>query len=76
MPGYIEATGFEWDRGNRAKCRKHGVSIAEIEALFARQIAIFPAPAHSHREERFKAIGTTESGKACLSHLYLAPARY
>lgn len=28
--------GFDWDRGNRAKCRKHGVSAEEIEALFLR----------------------------------------
>jgi uncharacterized DUF497 family protein len=26
--------GFDWDSGNRAKCQKHGVSIAEIESLF------------------------------------------
>jgi uncharacterized DUF497 family protein len=27
-------SGFDWDSGNRDKCQKHGVSIAEIEALF------------------------------------------
>ena len=26
--------GFEWDAGNRAKCTRHGVSIAEIESVF------------------------------------------
>jgi hypothetical protein len=31
----LQVSGFDWDDGNRAKCQKHGVSIAEIEALFA-----------------------------------------
>ena len=31
----MRVQGFDWDGGNRAKCQKHGVSIAEIEALFA-----------------------------------------
>jgi hypothetical protein len=25
--------GFDWEAGNRDKCRKHGVTPAEIEAL-------------------------------------------
>jgi uncharacterized DUF497 family protein len=58
--------GFQWDRGNRAKCQKHGVSIAEIEQLFAGPIAVFPDPAHSNAEERFKAIGRTNAGRAVL----------
>jgi hypothetical protein len=27
------ASRYDWDAGNLAKCQKHGVSIAEIEAL-------------------------------------------
>ena len=27
-------SGIQWDRGNRAKCQKHGVTIAEIEYIF------------------------------------------
>ena len=27
--------GFDWDSGNLPKCLAHGVSLAEIEALFA-----------------------------------------
>jgi uncharacterized DUF497 family protein len=27
-------SGFDWDDGNRAKCQAHGVSPAEVEALF------------------------------------------
>jgi uncharacterized protein len=56
--------GFQWDSGNSVKCQKHGVSIAEIEQLFARPIAVFPDPAHSGSEERFKAIGRTDAGRA------------
>ena len=27
----MEFDGFDWDDGNREKCQRHGVSIAEIE---------------------------------------------
>ena len=30
----LVVAGFDWDRGNRDKCRKHGVSLAEIEQIF------------------------------------------
>ena len=56
----LHATGFDWDRGNRAKCEKHGLSVAVIEGLFARPLAILPDAAHSQRENRFRAIGRTE----------------
>ena len=59
----LDAAGFDWDDGNRAKCQVHGVSIAEIEALFARPVAVLPDPEHSNAEERFKAIGTTDVGR-------------
>ena len=26
--------GFDWDHGNREKCQKHGVSVADIEFAF------------------------------------------
>jgi uncharacterized protein len=32
--------GFDWDSGNRPKCLSHGVSLPEIEALFAGDIYI------------------------------------
>ena len=53
--------GFDWDRGNCAKCRKHGVSIGEIEELFARDHTIRVDVEHSRVEERFKAIGQTDA---------------
>lgn len=49
--------GSDWDDGNRDKCEKHGVSSAEIEALFAGELMIFPDIAHSQSETRFPAIG-------------------
>ena len=58
--------GFEWDDANRDKCRKNGVSLAAIESLFHRPIAMYPDPAHSRGETRFKAIGRTDQGRAVL----------
>jgi uncharacterized DUF497 family protein len=58
--------GFDWDRGNRVKCQRHGVSIAAIESLFRGPIDVFPDPGHSASEERFKAIGRTEDGRGVL----------
>jgi hypothetical protein len=59
----LEANGFDWDRGNRAKCEKHGLSVAVIEGLFARPLAILPDEVHSQRENRFRAIGRTGKGR-------------
>jgi len=50
-------SGFDWDDGNRAKCRKHGVSLAEIEDVFAHLHRIAPDFSHSTAETRFLAIG-------------------
>jgi uncharacterized protein len=36
-------SGFDWDEGNREKCRKQGVSIAEIEALLSGGLRVAPA---------------------------------
>ena len=59
----LDANGFDWDKGNRAKCEKHGLSAAAIESLFARPLAIFPDVAHSLREKRLRAIGRTDMGR-------------
>jgi uncharacterized protein len=55
----MEFDGFDWDHGNRDKCGKHGVSVAEIESLFDRTLFVGPDVAHSAREQRFRAIGVT-----------------
>jgi len=59
----LQANGFDWDRGNRAKCEKHGLSITAVESLSARPLAILPDAAHSQREKRFRAIGRTDKGR-------------
>ena len=57
-------TVLHWDKGNRAKCEKHGLSVAAIEDLFARPLAVLPDKAHSQREKRFLAIGRTDKGRS------------
>jgi uncharacterized DUF497 family protein len=59
----LRVSGFDWDEGNRAKCRKHGVSIAQIEALFAHNPRIAPDPKHSVDEDRLIAVGRTSTGR-------------
>jgi uncharacterized DUF497 family protein len=59
----LQFDGFDWDRGNRAKCQKHGLSIALIESLFARPLAIIPSAADSQEERRFCAVGQTGNGR-------------
>ncbi len=58
----MKLVGFEWDDGNRHK--RHGVSVAEIEALFASSPPIAPDPHHSEQEDRFIAVGRTRQGRA------------
>jgi len=55
--------GFDWDAGNRAKCQKHGVSVADIEALFSSPLLIVPDAAHSKTESRIRALGRTGAGR-------------
>lgn len=55
--------GFDWDDGNVAKCRKHGVSLAEIETLLLAGPAIAPDPGHSDEEDRFIAVGRNGAGR-------------
>jgi uncharacterized protein len=59
----LASAGFDWDDGNRLKCEKHGVSIEEIEAVFANEPAIFPDQHHSEFEERWQAIGLTDASR-------------
>ncbi len=60
----MEFDGFDWDRGNRGKCQKHGVSIAEIESLFGGTLLVGPDAEHSAVEQRFRAIGVTAQGRS------------
>jgi uncharacterized protein len=55
--------GFDWDEGNIAKCTKHGVSIAEIEAALGKQSNVAPDVRHSIDEQRFIAVDRNEYGR-------------
>ena len=71
----MEFAGFDWDVGNRTKCKKHGLSIAEIESLFNRTIIILPDKENPQGERRFRAIGTTEKGRTRIRCVHAAGAR-
>ena len=55
--------GFDWDHGNRDKCLKHGMSIEDIEAVFAGPVVILPDKENPAGERRLRAIGTTAAGR-------------
>jgi uncharacterized DUF497 family protein len=59
----MEFAGFDWDSGNREKCRIHGISIAEIESVFNRPVVILPDKEIDREEQRFRAIGSTAEGR-------------
>ena len=59
----LSISGFDWDKGNRGKCQKHGVPIAEIEWLFGHDPRVAPDPKHSSAEDRLIAIGRTSTGR-------------
>jgi uncharacterized DUF497 family protein len=59
--------GFDWDAGNRDKCRKHGVSTREIESLFASVPRVGPDVRHSDVGQRYRAVGRTADGR----HLFV-----
>jgi len=54
---------FDWDKGNRTHCQKHGVSIAEIEALLRGDPRIAPDLKHADLEDRLIAVGRTRQGR-------------
>ena len=60
----IATDGFDWDAGNRDKCQKHGVSLAEIEAFLGGDPRIAPTLRHSAVEERLMAVGRNDQGRA------------
>jgi uncharacterized protein len=53
----LRVSGFDWDEGNRAKCQKHGLSIAQIKAFFMHSPRIAPDHKHSADEDRLIAVG-------------------
>lgn len=59
----MDFDGFDWDGGNRDKCQKHGLSIAEIEDVFSQPVMVLPDKENPQAEERFRAIGTTSKSR-------------
>ena len=55
-------TGFQWDEGNRDKnWTKHKVSNSECEEVFCNESLIVPDIKHSEQEQRYYALGRTNS---------------
>ena len=59
----LPVAGFDWDRGNLEKCRRHGVNIDAVEETFRQILWATPDPGHSSRESRFRAVGTDVKGR-------------
>jgi uncharacterized protein len=59
----MEFDGFDWDGGNRERCQTHGVSLAEVESVFAHPVIILPDKENLQGERRFRAVGTTLHGR-------------
>jgi uncharacterized DUF497 family protein len=58
--------GFEWDDGNaRKSADRHGVSQSEAEEVFFNAPLLASGDArHSEAEQRFHALGKTDTGRA------------
>jgi len=61
----MECTGFDWDVGNILKnWEAHRVSASECEQIFFnRPLVAVPDVKHSHVEDRYYALGQTDSGR-------------
>jgi uncharacterized protein len=60
----VRADGVDWDAGNRLKCQKHGLSIAQIEHVVGHaETLIVHDDKNSVSESRFIAIGRTPEGR-------------
>ena len=72
------ASGFNWDDGNRAKCVKHGVSLAEIEThteLYAALLADMDDAAFRAEMTGFDG-AKTSSGSFIVNHVIAQCAAY
>ena len=55
--------GFQWDSGNWPKCARHGVSKAEIEAVFGNRPGVLVDQTGIRDEKRLNAVGRTVMGR-------------
>ena len=60
----FKVSAFDWDDGNRDKCRKHGLSMSDVEHLLvsARNLIVRDVQ-NSLTEDRYIAIGKTRAGR-------------
>lgn len=65
MIDWTRVTGFDWDEGNARKIAdKHSVAQAEAEQPFFNEpLLLAPDPRHSQDEQRYHALGITDSGR-------------
>lgn len=59
----MEVYGFDWDEGNREKCKSHAISLEEIESVFNNQPNVMPDVKHITEEDRLFAVGVTKQGR-------------
>lgn len=69
----MQLDGFDWDEGNRAKCKKHGVSIAEIEE--ALHVIGFVVDDPFSGEKRYRTVGRTRQGRYVFAVFILRGTR-
>ena len=62
----IEFTSIEVDSGNRAKLKKHGVSLDDIAFCFSHSVLVLKDDKHSDIEERSLAVGEDKKSRAIL----------
>ena len=65
MIDWAQTTGFDWNHGNSRKSEtKHDASQPESEQIFFNQpILILEDTKHSQAENRYHALGITDSGR-------------
>lgn len=63
----LEFDGFDWDEGNSGKnLKKHGLDGEAIERFLLRGPLFVEDPKHSRHEQRYLAVGKTETGRWML----------
>jgi hypothetical protein len=63
VPSGVE---FDWDAANTKHLKRHRVTAAEFEELFARD-PVFLEYAVDNGEERFKVLGATQQGRVLIA---------
>lgn len=74
MAAGVEFDGFAWDEGNRATCRKHGVSVREIEEAPSVIEFVIDDP-FAGDEKRYRTVGKTRAGRYVFAAVTLRKGR-